>query len=101
MRQRLSYDGDESSDVKNVCTYRLYEADGQPDEPRHYDAGKPLEIVAKVSLAGVGSVFEWEKRRTRTLCLRMPKARGVSMQLSGGALLVSSPSGSVRSPAAK
>ena len=26
-------------------------------------------------------VFEWEKRRTGTLCLPTPKARGVSMQL--------------------
>jgi len=53
MRQRLSYDG-ESSDVKNVCIYQLYETDWQPDEPRAYDAGTPLEIVAKVNLAAVG-----------------------------------------------
>ena len=42
-----------------------------------------------------------ERRRTGTLCLRTPKARGVSMQLGCLGSAVSSHSGSGRSPAAK
>ena len=62
-------------------------------------------------IACLWTVFEWEKRRTGTLCLRTPKewgkdaedrapkARGVLVQ--GLGIAVSSPSGSGQSPAAK
>ena len=47
MRQRTAYDSDSKS-AKNLCVYRLDEADWKPDERKAYDGNKSLDIVAKV-----------------------------------------------------
>jgi len=47
LRQRTLYDSDSES-VKNLCVYRLDEADWKPDEGYAYDGNKSLDIVTKV-----------------------------------------------------